>query len=266
MPFAELDSVRMYYEIHGQGSPIVFIPGITIDHRFWRLQVKGLQKEFQVVIFDNRDVGQTECSIIDYQIEDMANDVLALLDYHKFERVHLVGFSMGGFIAQSLAVRHPDRIRSLILAGTAAKVSNRTRRIIINWLQLASLLPREQALKEMMLWTYSTKFFENEQNMKNVLQHLLNAPHMQTLPQFERQAKAQKQSDWTESSQQITAPTLVLVGAEERVFSVDDARQLAMLIPDAQLHVFENVAHNLFLENPLEVNEKIASFCKKHSD
>jgi pimeloyl-ACP methyl ester carboxylesterase len=266
MPFADLDSVRIYYETHGQGHPLVFVSGITIDHRFWRLQVRGLQKDFQVVVFDNRDVGQTKFNICEYEIEDMANDLLALLDHLKLARIHLVGFSMGGFIAQSLAARYPDRIQSLILAGTAAKVSNRTRRIIINWLHLAASLSREQALKEMMLWTYSTKFFENEQNMKNVLQQMLTSEHMQTLPQFERQAKAQRVSDWTEVCKQIKAPTLVLVGAEERVFSVDDARQLAMLIPDAQLHVFENQAHNLFLENPVEVNEKIAAFCKKHSN
>jgi len=266
MPFADLNSVRMYYETHGQGAPLVFVSGITIDHRFWRQQVRGLQKDFQVTVFDNRDVGRTECAVNEYEIEDMANDLIALLDHLKLESVHLVGFSMGGFIAQSLSVRYPERIQSLILAGTAARVSNRTRRIIINWLQLAASLPREQALKEMMLWTYSTKFFENEQNMKNVLQQLLNGEHMQTLAQFERQAKAQKHSDWTEVSKQIKVPTLVLVGAEERVFSVDDARQLAMLIPDAQLYVFENQAHNLFLENPVEVNEKISAFCKKHSN
>jgi 3-oxoadipate enol-lactonase len=264
MPIAKLPNVDMYYEVHGSGDPLVLVCGISIDHRFWVGQVRELSKNFQVIVFDNRDVGQTTCSVTEYGIEDMAEDVFHLLQELKLDTVHLLGFSMGGFIAQHFAARHPNKLSSLILAGTTAKVSNRTRRITINWLTVSARMPREDALKEMFLWVYSTRFYENDQNWRNLLDQLMNMPPTQTQEQFERQARALKEQDLTSIARQIKTPTLVLVGEEERVFTVNESKKLAGLIEGAQFHMFEGLAHNFCAEDPRTVNEKITTFCREH--
>src|SRR5271163_479257 len=125
MPTAKLRNVETYYEIHGQGEPLIFVCGLSIDHRFWQAQIRGLSREFQVIVFDNRDTGQTKYEGTEYGINDLADDIADLLDELKIDKVHLFGFSMGGFIAQSFAARYPQKLKSLILAGTTAKVSNR---------------------------------------------------------------------------------------------------------------------------------------------
>jgi 3-oxoadipate enol-lactonase len=264
MPTAKLRNVEMYYEIHGQGEPLVFVCGLTLDHRFWQSQIRGLSSEFQVIVFDNRDTGQTKTDITEYGIDDLADDIANLLDELKIEKVHLLGFSMGGFIAQSFAARYPQKLKSLILAGTTAKVSNRTRRVTVNWLTVSAHLSREDALKEMFLWVYSTKFYEDDTNWRKLLDAFLNMPPSQTPEQFQRQAKSLKETDLTHYAKQIKTPTLVLVGTEERVFTVQDCKDLAGLIEGAELHVFEGLAHNFCVEDPRTVNQEIAAFCRKH--
>jgi 3-oxoadipate enol-lactonase len=264
MPNVKLRNVEMYYEIHGEGEPLVLICGLSVDHRFWQAQIRGLSKEFQVIVFDNRDAGLTTSAVTEYGINDMADDLAHFLDELKIEKAHLLGFSMGGFIAQSFALRYPQKLRSLILASTTAKVSNRTRKVTLNWLTVCARMPREEALKEMFLWVYSTKFYEDDQNWRKLLENFLKMPSYQTLEQFERQARALKQEDFTEVARQIKTPTLVLVGTEERVFTVEECSALATLIEGAELHVFPGLAHNFFVEDPRLVNETIASFCRKH--
>jgi pimeloyl-ACP methyl ester carboxylesterase len=264
MPTAKLRNVEMYYEIHGEGDPLVLVCGLSIDHRFWQAQIRGLSQEFQVIVFDNRDTGQTTFAATEYGIDELADDLADFLQELKIEKVHLLGFSMGGFIAQSFAARYPEKLKSLILAATAAKVSNRTRRVTINWLTVCAHLSREDALKEMFLWVYSAKFYENDQNWRKLLDQFLSMPPAQTQEQFERQARSLRQHDLTHFAQQIKTPTLVLVGTEERVFTVQDCTDLANLIEGAELHVFEGLAHNFCVEDPRTVNDKIASFCHKH--
>jgi pimeloyl-ACP methyl ester carboxylesterase len=264
MPTAALANAEIYYEITGEGQPLALIAGISIDHRFFAAQVRGLSKHFKVIAFDNRDVGLTKCSALDYNIDDMADDLNQLLDFLTVKNAHILGFSMGGFIAQSFATRYPDKVQSLILAGTSHNVSQHTRRIVINWLQLAQTVPKEMAIKEILLWTYGSKFFENEKNWRTVMNHLLTMENAQTIEQFGRQANAQRPSEHVIDPRTIKAPTLVLVGSEERVFTVKEARQLAEMIPGAELQIFEGLGHNLFVEDPKAVNMAIQIFCSKH--
>ena len=241
MPAALLKNAEIYYEITGEGEPLVLIAGISIDHRFFAAQVRGLSKHFRVIAFDNRDVGLTKTNALDYDINDMADDLNQLLDFLEVKKAHILGFSMGGFIAQSFATRYPEKVQALILAGTSHDVSPHTRRIVINWLQLAQTVPKEMAIKEILLWTYGSKFFENEQNWRAVLNHLLTMENAQTAEQFGRQANAQRPSEHVIDPRAIKAPTLVLVGSEERVFTVREARQLAEMIPGAELQIFEEI-------------------------
>jgi 3-oxoadipate enol-lactonase len=266
VPLAALPNVEMYYEVHGSGEPIVCVCGISIDHNYFQPQISGLSNEFQVIVFDNRDAGQTRCDVTEYDINDMADDIADLLAELSVDKIHLLGFSMGGFIAQSFAARYPHKLKSLILVGTAAKVSNRARRVTINWLNLASKLSREDCLKEAFLWLYSTSFFENDHNWRKLLKLLLDSPPTQTQEQFARQARAMRQPDFREMARKIRVPTLILVGTEERVFTVGDSKEMSELIPGAEFQILEGLAHNLTAESPIVVNERIASFCRRHGD
>jgi 3-oxoadipate enol-lactonase len=111
----------LYWESHGEGSPLVLVMGIGYDATLWGLyQVPFFSDYFQTIVFDNRDVGRSSQATEAYTIADMADDVAGLLDGLGIERAHILGLSMGGMIGQEFAIRHPERLNKLVLTGTSA--------------------------------------------------------------------------------------------------------------------------------------------------
>ena len=121
MPTVRVNDIDMYYEIHGEGEPVVLIAGLNSDHTLYREIIPRLAESYKVVAFDNRGVGQTDKPDIPYSIEMMAEDTAGLLNALGIEQAHLLGTSMGGRIATALALRHPQQVKSLILVSTIVK-------------------------------------------------------------------------------------------------------------------------------------------------
>ena len=118
MPKAKVGKIQIYYEEYGLGPPLVMILGLGQSIATWGLQVSELSNHFRIIVFDNRDSGKSIRCTKTYTTEDMARDVLGLLDHLGIDRTHLLGTSMGGMIAQQIALLAPERIMSLILAST----------------------------------------------------------------------------------------------------------------------------------------------------
>src|ERR687897_2379071 len=118
MAIAEVNGQRLYYEVHGEGEPLLCVHGLACDTLAWIPQIHGFSAAYRTVIFDNRDVGRSSMAEEDYEIADMARDALALADQLGLDTFHLVGISMGGAIAQEIALQAPDRVRTLTLAVT----------------------------------------------------------------------------------------------------------------------------------------------------
>lgn len=121
MPIIRVNDIDMYYEIHGEGEPLVLISGLNSDHTFYRGVLPQLAAKYKVIVFDNRGVGQTDKPDIPYSIDMMADDTAELLNALGIERAHILGTSMGGRIAVALALRHPQQVKSLILVSTIVK-------------------------------------------------------------------------------------------------------------------------------------------------
>lgn len=120
MPLARIGELDIYYEVHGEGHPLLMILGLGQDIATWDMQVPELSEHFKMVLFDNRDSGRSSRCKCDYTTLDMAMDSIGLMDYLKIERFHLLGTSMGGMVAQHVALIAPERVTGLVLASTTA--------------------------------------------------------------------------------------------------------------------------------------------------
>ena len=120
MPKATTGDIQIYYEDHGQGPPLIMILGLSQDITTWSFQTSELSEHLRLIVFDNRDSGKSERCSQNYTTETMAQDILDLMDHLGIEQAHLLGTSMGGMIAQHVALMAPSRVNSLILASTTS--------------------------------------------------------------------------------------------------------------------------------------------------
>ena len=121
MPKIKANNATFYYELVGKGQPIILIAGYTCDYSTWQLMMEQLSNHFQVLVFDNRGIGQTTDTNEPLSAELMAEDVIALSEQLHLDKPHIVGQSMGGTIAQTIAAKFPDKINKLCLLTTSAK-------------------------------------------------------------------------------------------------------------------------------------------------
>ena len=259
MPHADANGQRLYYEEHGEGEPLILVMGLSGDHVAWTLQVHEFAKRFRVISFDNRDVGQSSLAESDYEIADMADDTLALAEALGIDSFHLLGMSMGGAIAQEVALRAPDRVRTLTLAvtyGGSAVGELRTR----TWGAAALRATKEEHVDELMLRGYSEEFFENEKMARRMRQLILDNPYPQPPEAFVRQLAASGRHDARDRLGELTMPVHVI--AAERDWQVPPwkSHELADLIPGAELTVIERAPHLVNVERADDFNRVVLEF------
>jgi len=129
MPFAKINNFSIYYDIYGAGEPLVLIAGLGSDSMSWFNVIDDLAKNYKLIVFDNRGCGRSDYPSGKISIEDMAEDTAGLLGYLNIDKANILGHSMGGYIAQEIAINYPERVNNLILVSTAANTSARNKLI-----------------------------------------------------------------------------------------------------------------------------------------
>jgi pimeloyl-ACP methyl ester carboxylesterase len=255
---------QLYYEVHGEGEPLVLVMGIGYDSSLWNLQqVSALSKRFQVVIFDNRDAGRSSRAVHQYTIADMADDVAGLLDGLKIPRAHVLGLSMGGMIGQEFALRHPDRLDRLVLSGTGGAPSRSAFDPIRIWSWVkAHDASGETFAAQQFVWLFSTPFLRNLAAVEQTLALLASNPNPVTADAYARQAAAYLQHDVLERLSGIRAPTLVVGGEQDLLTPPWIVEEVARAIPGAQLRLFrgDGASHLLPLERAADFNQLVTDF------
>ncbi len=259
---------EIYYEIHGEGEPLVMIMGIGYDATLWSLyQIPAFSTRYQVIVFDNRDVGRSSKAAGPYTIADMADDTAGLMDGLGIKRAHLLGISMGGMIAQEFALRYPDRLNKLTLTGTGASTGRAKFDPIMIWNFVKQ--HDSQGLifaAQQFLWLFSTDFIRNHQAVDQTLAMLASNPNPVTPEAYARLADAYVKHDALDRVGGIQAPTLVITGEQDRLTPPWIGRELANAIPQAKFRLVEGSgsSHVLPLERPNDFNEIVISFLDGH--
>jgi 3-oxoadipate enol-lactonase len=265
MPTATVNGTEIYYESHGEGEPLLCVMGLAADTMSWALQVPAWSERFRTIIFDNRDVGQSAYVTEDYVTADMAADAIGLADELGLDSFHLLGVSMGGTIAQEIALTAPDRVRTLTLVvtfGGAGRWGVEKGRL---WKKDAAGKSREDMIDELLLLCLSEQTFENEGMCTFLKQMMLSNPHPQQPEGFARQLAASSAHEVRDRLGELTMPTHVIGAEEDVLVPVWKSKELARLIPGAKLTVIEGAAHGVNLERAEDFNRLVLEFLAEHT-
>jgi 3-oxoadipate enol-lactonase len=260
MPTIEANGQTLYYEVHGDGEPLLCIQGLAADTLAWALQVPAFSEQHRTVIFDNRDVGQSSMASAAYGIADMAGDALALADALELDSFHLLGVSMGGAIAQEVALTAPDRVRTLTLGVTYAAGGAWARKLSEVWGERVQRMSREERVDELMLLCLSEAFFENAEGVAFLRNLMLQNPNPQPADAFARQLDASSRHRAGERLGTLTMPTHVIGAEYDILVPVWKSAELADLIQDAKHTVLEACPHGLNIERAEEFNRAVLDF------
>jgi pimeloyl-ACP methyl ester carboxylesterase len=263
MPIVEANGQRLYYETHGDGEPLFCVAGLSCDTLVWIPQLQAFSAEHRTVIFDHRDVGQSSMAEPGYDTADMARDALALADELELESFHLLGVSMGGAVAQEMAIQAPGRIRTLTLAVTFASGGAYSRKVAEVWGARVMQISREQHVDELMLLNHSEQFYENQDMVEFLRTAILQNPHPQPPEAFGRQLAACSRHDTHDRLGTLTMPTHVIGGEHDILVPVWKSREIAASIPGAKLEVFAGAPHGLSLERAEEFNAAVLGFIRE---
>ncbi|GAB4331441.1 MAG: alpha/beta hydrolase [Dehalococcoidia bacterium] len=263
MPFAEVNGVTIRYEARGAGPTVLLIAPAGHPGSVWAFQVPVLAEHFRVVTFDNRATGESARPPGPYSIAAMAADAIGILDHLGVPSAHLVGWSMGGMIAQEIALSHPERVGRMVLLASAAHAKPLLR--LMHEVEFApGGNPRAAALA-MMPWFYSPAFMTDERRVEAILERTFPPgappPDQEWIRERNRWInEAVRAFDSRQRLGSIAVETLVLVAEGDITLPRPYSEELAALIPRAVLQVLPRGNHGVPVECPADVNQALLRF------
>ncbi len=251
----------MFYVEAGAGDPLVLVMGFGGDHLAWGLQMPAFAATYRVIAFDNRGVGQSDVPDVPYTTAMMADDTVGLMDALGIHRAHVCGVSMGGMIAQEIALRHPGRVRTLQLHATLARRDRYMHALSEAWRDIRPKVSREEWLRSLALWLFApVTFAERPEFVELVLQNALANPYPQSLTGFLRQGEAVRSHDTLKRLDQIRCPTLISVAEHDILVPPRFSHEIAQHLPGAALKIIAGAGHAYMWERPEAFNAMVLDF------
>lgn len=272
MQHADVNGIKVAFGILGSGPPLVLIMGYRLSSLAWPLDfIEALAENFTVVLFDNRGTGASDKPTIGYEISNMARDVSGLLDHLEIARTNVLGYSMGGAIAQEFVRQFPDRVLGLVLCATMCggpRATYAPPSVVRVMRELDGLTPEEIARQ---IWsvTYSPGYLENHRELaENQMRREVAAPTPLHAADLQYQAFAE--FDCSKALSNIQVPTMVLTGDLDRLVSPQNSKFIAGRIPGARLIVIPGCGHRMMWEATDEcvgfVTEFLTGVCDGRRD
>jgi len=262
VPKAKINDVNIYYEVYGSGEPLLLIMGLGASLLGWQSQIPTLSQHFRVIAFDNRGTGRSDRPD-DCSIELFAEDTAGLLKALDIDSTHVFGVSMGGMIAQELALTYPEMVRSLVLGVTSPCLAAwpPTEETAEAALRASNMMPREAF--EAALWMGYSDGYVAEHKEALWSRFQIELPLMAPPEYWQKQLDAVLRFDARDRVGGITAPTLVMTGANDPVIPPEGSRYLAEHIPDAELMIIPGARHGFNVEFEEQCNQKVIDFLKR---
>jgi pimeloyl-ACP methyl ester carboxylesterase len=264
MPIANVNGININYSVWGQGDPLIIIMGLGSAKIRWGFQLGPFRKYYRTITFDNRGVGKSDKPTGPYTIKMMADDVIGLMDHLGIEKAHIFGGSMGGMIAQELAINHPERVNKLVLACTFARRDEKSG--FSSEINKALEAYERSSRDEASFRRFSSVIMPLAINKWST--RVLLVPLMKIAIRFIAltgniaQFEALLTYDAADRLRMIKASTLVITGTEDRVIKPISSEVIASLVPNAKLVKVLGGGHNFPVEMRGEFNREVLDFLR----
>ena len=265
MRHAQVNGIKIAYDVRGSGPPLVLIMGYRLSSLAWPLDfIKALAERFTVVFFDNRGTGTSDKPTFGYELSNMAKDVRGLMDHLKIARANVLGYSMGGAIAQELVCRYPERVLSLVLCATlcGGRRAVYARPTVISIMHDLDGLDPVAAARRIWTVTYEPKYLAaNVDKVEQQMRRELETPT--PLHAADLQFQAFVDFDTSEALPSVRSPTLIMTGDGDLLIPPRNSEVLAELIPDAQLVILPGFGHRVIWESTGQCVTLIGNFLEQ---
>lgn len=264
MPTIHANGIDLHYIAAGHGAPVVLLAGFGGDHLSWGLQFPAFRARHRTIAIDNRGCGRSSAPDVPYTTRLMAADTIGVLDHLGIEAAHLVGVSLGGMIAQEIALAHPARVLSLQLHATAGRADPYLSVLLETWRLVRAQLGREMVQQSMALWLFGRRSFaERPRLIEMLMRQATIHPYAPGEVGFARQGEAVVTHDALDRLGTITCPTLITAGEDDVLVPPRFARELADRISHAGLHIIPDAGHMWCWETPEAFNGLSLDFLAK---
>jgi pimeloyl-ACP methyl ester carboxylesterase len=264
MPGARVNGISLYYEVHGEGPRLALIEGVGYHSWMWYRQIPEFSQHFRTLVYDNRGVGRSDKPPGPYTHVQNADDLSGLLDALGWERTHVLGVSMGGFIAQEFALKYPERLDKLVLVATGFGGPNMVpvpEEAVRAMTPDPDLSPEERMRRGMSIAFGNPSWpILHRDDFVQIIGWRLEYP--QPAEAAVAQIMAAATFDVEARLKEIHAPTLVITGTKDRVVPPRNSELLAEAIPNARLDIIPDAGHLVFIEAAASFNRSVIEFLR----
>jgi len=267
MPNISANGINIHYEIRGEGEPLLLIMGITAPGSVWEKHVAVWEKDFQCILLDNRGVGGSDKPMGPYSTGMLADDCASLLDELGISSARVVGVSMGSTIAQQMAIRHPHKVKSMVLMCPWARCDNKAKAIFELMVDCKARFRPEEFSRFIQQLIFSKASWDDPEVYEGMLSDRKNAAfdtNPQPLIGLEGQAAACIDHAVLEQPSLISHPTLVVGGDEDEFTPIWMTNEVASAIPGSELHIYPKSGHAFHWENLEHFNKLVKDWLVKN--
>ncbi len=267
MPTVQANGIDIYYEVQGEGEPMVLIPYLAADQACYAFQVAEYEKHFTCFSVDLRGAGLSGKPEGDYTTELLADDVAAFMQAAGIGQAHIFGLSLGAATGMWLAARYPERVKSLSLHSAWDATDPFLRVVVQGWQLMAQALESvtEMVIQGIFPWCFTPELYAARPDYIDALAKFVRGRPMPPVDAFIRQSRAVLGHDATAVLGSIQAPTLITFGRHDQACSTRFAAPLTERIPNTELIIFEDCAHAPIYENVEGFNAQTLAFLQRHA-
>jgi pimeloyl-ACP methyl ester carboxylesterase len=256
----EIPGGALWAEQRGAGPDLVLLSGLGDTHKAWSAQLASLANRYRVTALDNRGTSRSSPPDHDFTVATMADDVAQAVKALEITEAHVAGFSMGGAIAQELALAHPELVSTLTINGSWCRTDAYQRHLFDSWIWMAQRAESDEAfVRAIYLWVYTRRAHLTGE-VETWIRQALEEEHPQSTDAFVRTVEAIKQHDTAARLGRIDVPVLIVAGTEDMIFPPAVQEDMASRLSDCRLELMDGEAHQPFQESPAKFNDVLTEF------